>query len=166
MGWPVAAGEDVTKTENFKRRLWVAAVDQTIGTVDPSHPAFYLTGQDDTPNMRGFWANAQCIATPAPDHGGGACTQGFECCSGFCTNGTCTNVSTLACQAIGGSCTTSADCPNPATQCNAGLCSYQPCTGLSCSFRGAGPGTCLPTPQSSGSSASSSASRSPSSIAT
>ena len=89
MGWPVAAGEDVTKTENFKRRLWVAAVDPTVGTVDPSHPAFYLAGQDDTPNMRGFWANAQCIATPAPGQSGGACDQGFECCSGFCTNGTC-----------------------------------------------------------------------------
>ncbi len=124
MGWPVAAGEDVTKTENFKRRLWVAAVDQTIGTVDPSHPAFYLTGQDDTPNMRGFWANAQCIATPAPDHGGGSCTQGFECCSGFCTNGTCANVSTLACQAIGGSCTTAADCCNGTggVSCTSGAC--------------------------------------------
>ncbi len=125
MGWPVAAGEDVTKIENFKRRLWVAAVDTTIGTIDPSHPAFYLAGQDDTPNMRGFWANAQCIATPAPDQTGGACTQGFECCSGFCTNGVCASVSTLACQGIGASCATSADCCNGSggVSCNGGTCS-------------------------------------------
>jgi hypothetical protein len=126
MGWPVAAGEDVTKVENFKRRLWVAAVDQSIGTVDPSHPAFYLAGQDDTPNMRGFWANAQCIATPtAVETTAGSCDQGFECCSGFCTNGKCANVSTLACQALGGTCTTAADCCNGASgvSCNGGTCS-------------------------------------------
>ncbi len=125
MGWPVAAGEDVTKNENFKRRLWVAAVDPTIGTIDPSHPAFYLAGQDDTPNMRGFWANAQCIATPAAGQSGGACDQGFECCSGFCTNGMCSSVSTLACQAIGGTCATSADCCNgtAGVSCSGGTCS-------------------------------------------
>lgn len=125
MGWPVAAGEDVTKTENFKRRLWVAAVDPTIGTVDPSHPAFYLAGQDDTPNMRGFWANAQCIATPPPGQTGGACQQGFECCSGFCTNGTCASVSTLACQPVGGTCATASDCCNGTggVSCSGGTCS-------------------------------------------
>jgi hypothetical protein len=125
MGWPVAAGEDVTKAENFKRRLWVAAVDTSIGMVDPSHPAFYLAGQDDTPNMRGFWANAQCIATPAPGQTGGACQQGFECCSGFCTNGTCASVSTLACQPLGGTCSSAADCCNGSggVSCSSGTCS-------------------------------------------
>ena len=124
MGFPVAAGEDVTKTENFKRRLWVAAIDPAVGTIDPSHPPFFLVGQDDTPNMRGFWANAQCVATPLPDHGGGACTQGFECCSGFCTNGTCSNPTTLACQAVGAGCSASADCCNGASgvSCINGTC--------------------------------------------
>jgi hypothetical protein len=125
MGWPVASGEDATKNENFKRRLWVAAVDPTVGTVDPSHPAFYLAGQDDTPNMRGFWANAQCIATPAPGATGGACTQGFQCCSGFCTNGMCASVSTLACKSVGDSCTTASDCCNggAGVSCIGGSCS-------------------------------------------
>ncbi len=125
MGWPVAAGEDVSQTENFKRRLWVAAIDQTVGTVDPSHPAFYLAGQDDTPNMRGFWANAQCIKTPAAGQSSSACTQGFECCSGFCTGGMCVDVSTLACQPVGGTCSSAADCCNGATgvSCNGGACS-------------------------------------------
>jgi hypothetical protein len=124
MAWPVAAGEDVTKTENFKRRLWVAAIDPNVGTVDPSHPAFYLAGQDDTPNMRGFWANAQCIATPAPGQPGPTCTQGFECCSGFCTNGTCASVSTLACKPVSGACASASDCCNggAGVSCNGGMC--------------------------------------------
>jgi hypothetical protein len=125
MGWPVAPGEDVTKTENFKRRLWVAAIDPTLGTADPSHPPFYLAGQDDTPNMRGFWANAACIATPAPGQSGGSCTQGFQCCSGFCINGQCASTTTLACKSVGSTCSTAADCCNggAGVSCVAGSCS-------------------------------------------
>jgi hypothetical protein len=121
MGWPVGSGEDVTKTENFKRRLWVAAVDTSIGTIDPSHPAFYLAGQDDTPNMRGFWANAVCKASGEQ---GGSCSQGFECCSGFCKSGICVNVSTLACEPVGGACTSSSDCCNGSggVSCTSGTC--------------------------------------------
>lgn len=124
MGWPVAAGDDVTKTENFKRRLWVAAVDPTVGTVDPSHPPFYLVGQDDTPNMRGFWANAECVATPKSAETATTCSQGFECCSGFCRSGRCTDVSTLACEPIGATCSSSADCCNgtAGVSCNGGTC--------------------------------------------
>jgi hypothetical protein len=41
-------------------------------------------------------------------------------------------------------CATSADCPNPTTQCNAGLCTYVACDGgLTCAFGDAGTGTCL-----------------------
>ena len=70
--------------------LWIAAVDKTKGTVDPSHPAFYVDGQTDKPNMRGFWALSACTATPAAgDTTSGACTAGFECCSGFCVDGRC-----------------------------------------------------------------------------
>jgi hypothetical protein len=124
MGWPVAVGEDVAKTENFKRRLWVAAIDQTIGAVDPSHPAFYLAGQDDTPNMRGFWANAQCIKTATASQTGGACEQSFECCSGFCKGGACVDPSTLACRPISAGCDTSADCCNgtAGVSCTGGMC--------------------------------------------
>jgi hypothetical protein len=102
------------------RRLWVAAIDSTTGAVDPSHPAIYLEGQENTPNMRGFWALASCTSSvPAgTDAGAGnACGAGFECCSGFCEQGQCVDVSQVACTGIGGSCTTSSDC------CNAGLVS-------------------------------------------
>jgi hypothetical protein len=124
MGWPVAPGEDVGQNENFKRRLWVAAIDQKVGTVDPSHPPFYLAGQDDTPNMRGFWANAQCTKTAAASETAGACTQGFECCSGFCKNGMCVDPSTLACRPIGAGCDASGECCNGTggVSCTNGTC--------------------------------------------
>jgi hypothetical protein len=139
--WPA----DVTSTAhvNGKRRLWVTAVDTTLGTTDPSHPAFYLEGQDDTPNMRGFWTLSACIATPgaaaaadagmstgaetgAPvgsDAGTGACTNGFDCCSGFCQNGVCVDIGKVACTGLGGSCTTAGDCCNSsAVRCTGGVC--------------------------------------------
>lgn len=108
---------------NGKRRLWVAAVDPNIGTVDPSHPAIYLEGQEDTPNMRGFWANAVCTATAPAGSPPNACTAGYECCSGFCVGGACVDPSTVACAGIGAACTTAADCCNPsAVTCTAGSC--------------------------------------------
>jgi hypothetical protein len=119
--WPAGVGNGHL---NAKRRLWVAAVNPTIGTVDPSHPAIYLEGQEDTPNMRGFWTLASCIATPpAGSDAGAACTAGFQCCSGFCTNGQCVDITTVACTGVGGSCTTSADCCNSSVvSCNGGVC--------------------------------------------
>jgi hypothetical protein len=126
-------GNKLTGTaNNGKRRLWVAAIDGTPGATDPSHPGFYLEGQEDTPNMRGFWTLASCTATPPagsgnPDGGvsGGSCQAGFECCSGFCDRGVCVDVSTVACQPIGGKCVTDVDCCNGASgsvRCAAGVC--------------------------------------------
>ncbi len=106
------------------KRLWVAAIDQTTGTTDPSHPPFYLEGQANTMNMRGFWALAACTATGAtnPD-GGAACTAGFECCSGFCDNGSCVDVTQLACKDLGDSCTQASDCCNSdVVDCTGGKC--------------------------------------------
>jgi hypothetical protein len=121
--WPSGVGAGHV---NAKRRLWVAAVDPTIGTIDPSHPAIYLEGQEDTPNMRGFWTLSSCIATPpAGSDAGAACTAGFQCCSGFCNNGQCVNITTLACTGLGGSCSTGADCCNsPAVSCVQGQCGF------------------------------------------
>ncbi len=136
--WPAEVAPDagVSGLVNGKRRLWVAAIDQTIGTVDPSHPPFYIEGQDDAPNMRGFWANAACIPTPgaaagdagapAGDAGTGSCTQDYQCCSGFCQNGMCVDVSKIACQEVGKSCVTAGDCCNGAS--NSVLCTNGVCT--------------------------------------
>ncbi|HVH43312.1 MAG TPA: hypothetical protein VM925_13245 [Labilithrix sp.] len=108
---------------NGKRRLWVAAIDAKTGAADPSHPPFYLEGQEDSPNMRGFWTLAACTPTPAPGGGGGTCQAGFECCSGFCDKGTCVDVSKIACVGVGGDCTQAADCCNPqSVSCIDGKC--------------------------------------------
>jgi hypothetical protein len=65
------------------KQLWVAAIDQnpTPG-VDPSHPAFFLTGQDETNMaMRGFWSLPPCKGD------GISCATGTDCCGGYCAPG-------------------------------------------------------------------------------
>lgn len=108
---------------NGKKRLWVAAIDKDpqAGT-DPSHPAFFLEGQDETTtNMRGFWALSPCIpsdAEPPPP-----CTAGFECCSGFCDDGECVTPQDFACVGVNGMCQTDADCCNaPYVKCVNNTC--------------------------------------------
>jgi hypothetical protein len=62
------------------KKIWVAAIDLkwTPGK-DPSHPAFYLPGQElDAGNMRGFWVVDPCRAD------GASCDTGDECCDGYC----------------------------------------------------------------------------------
>ncbi len=95
-----------------RKQLWVAAVDANTGTVDPSHPAFWLPGQDlTTINMFGYWALAPCKQTTSGGADGGAatCTAGFECCSGYCENGSC-STQKMGCSNTGDKCTTTADC--------------------------------------------------------
>jgi hypothetical protein len=115
-------GNRVTGTaNNGKKRLWVAAIDKSpTPGADPSHPAFFLEGQNEaTTNMRGFWALSACI----PTQGGGACMNGFECCSGFCDEGVCVTPQTLACMGVGGACTADTDCCNDAVvTCVNGAC--------------------------------------------
>ena len=113
-------GNRITGTvNNGKKRLWVAAVDKT-GAVDPSHPPFFLEGQEEaTTNMRGFWALAACT----PTKGGGACAAGFECCSGFCDKGVCVDTTTETCKGVGDACAADADCCNASyVHCEAGKC--------------------------------------------
>lgn len=73
-------GNKLTGSEAETKRLWVSAFD--IGAppgVDPSHPAFYLPGQElGSGNTRGFWVLDPC----KPD--GAACETGDECCAGRC----------------------------------------------------------------------------------
>jgi hypothetical protein len=63
-----------------RKKLWVAAIDVNAppGT-DPSHPAFFLPGQElASGNLRGFWALEPCRQI------GNSCESGSECCTGFC----------------------------------------------------------------------------------
>jgi hypothetical protein len=108
---------------NGKRRLWVAAVDAAIGTTDPSHPAFYVDGQEDTPNMRGYWALAACIEAPKPGNTAPKCKAGFECCSGFCVGEQCVDITKLTCAGVGEACSETVGCCNQAvTDCVDGVC--------------------------------------------
>jgi hypothetical protein len=109
------------------KRLWVAAIDKNAGAADPSHPPFFLEGQDEARiNMRGVWANAACL----PDASPGTCTSGFECCSGYCRQGTCFTPGTSLCSPVAGTCGAAADagaangqcCNAPLVQCVGGIC--------------------------------------------
>jgi hypothetical protein len=75
--------DDGNGTYPIPKKLWVAAIDinPTPGT-DPSHPAFYLPGQElNAGNLRGFWVVNPC------QQNGTTCTQGDQCCNGFCRQG-------------------------------------------------------------------------------
>jgi hypothetical protein len=72
--------------------LWVAAIDDTpSGSVDRSHPAYFLPDQhySSTPatgyvNERGFWTLDPCTAS------GGSCIADDDCCGGTGTSPTAT----------------------------------------------------------------------------
>jgi len=117
-------GHRITGTpNNGKKRLWVAAIDKDPKPgVDPSHPAFFLEGQNEaTTNMRGFWALSPCIPSDAEPPQ--PCAAGFECCSGFCDDNVCVTPHDFACVGAGEACTTDADCCNgPLVACIAGKC--------------------------------------------
>ena len=73
-------GNILTGDKTVVKQLWVAAIDQNPKPgVDPSHPAFHLTGQDEANlAMRGFWALDPCKGD------GRGCASGTECCGGYC----------------------------------------------------------------------------------
>ena len=107
------------------KKLWVAALDEnpTPGK-DPSHPAFYLPGQElNAGDMRGFWVVEPC----RPD--GAACSTGDQCCNGFCRQPpdggalVCTTTTT-GCSNEFEKCVTTADCCSAAqgTVCIDGRC--------------------------------------------
>ncbi len=103
-------------------KLWVAAVDigAPAGT-DPSHPAFYLDGQESgADNLRGFW-----VLDPCKDDGNG-CASGDECCGGYCRPN---SGGLYACVTNPGGCSyeyekcvTAADCCGMSSQCINGKC--------------------------------------------
>jgi len=108
------------------KQLWVAAIDATVGTTDPSHPAFWLAGQDQTTaNMFGYWSLAPC--KPTSDAGPQTCATGFECCSGFCRDngmGAVCVDNPGGCAQVGEACEQDSDCCNPgsALGCIANIC--------------------------------------------
>jgi hypothetical protein len=79
----VAQGDPYTSSHGtvpIPKKLWVAAIDlKWKPGKDPSHPAFYLPGQElAAGNMRGYWVVDAC------QKDGNSCETGDECCSGYC----------------------------------------------------------------------------------
>ncbi len=93
------------------KKIWCTAItlDAPAGS-DPSHPAFFLPGQEvDTGNMRAFAALEPC------KEDGSACTSGTDCCNGYCSldasgNGVCGVKPPQACAKIDDACQKDADC--------------------------------------------------------
>jgi hypothetical protein len=105
------------------RQLWIAAVDAapTAGK-DPSHPAFYVEGQEtDSTNERPQFAVPPCRQA------GETCESGYECCDGrFCRKDmsgkmTCQEPKPNECAQVGDSCKVDADCCN-SLKCTGGTC--------------------------------------------
>jgi hypothetical protein len=118
------ANESETGPQSFTTKLWIAAIDAnpTPGK-DPSHPAFYLPGQELLAgNMRGYWAVSPCKAD------GVTCATGADCCGGFCEQGAsgglvCGKTTPMGCSQEYESCTTVADCCGTSDLCVNGRCS-------------------------------------------
>lgn len=113
-------------TNENRKQLWVAAIDANPSPgKDPSHPAFLLPGQDlTTINMDAYWALEPC------KQNGLECSEGYECCTGFCRDQgdgsfKCVPPPTNECSLVGEKCTTTADCclpPGSAVECIGGIC--------------------------------------------
>ncbi len=117
-------GNMLTGDATVVKQLWVAAIDTNPADgVDPSHPPFWVPGQDlSSLNMRGFWALDPCI--PA----GGLCGADSECCNGNCANGVCEGPDPGECVENGDACTSDAECCDPNAVCNEGECGPKPPT--------------------------------------
>jgi hypothetical protein len=112
------------------KKLWVAAVDLNAAPgTDPSHPAFYLPGQElYAGNSRGYWTVPPC----RPD--GSACDVGDQCCGGFCEaaadgGGLVCTAQQPTCSAQYDKCSQTGDCCGAATgtiQCINHVCSVVP----------------------------------------
>lgn len=100
------------------KKIWVTAIDINAPPgSDPSHPAFFLPGQElGSGNVRAFAALEPCKLDAS------GCSSGTDCCSGFCTDGVCGPP--RECSGIDERCATRDDCcnPNPDIQCIAGFC--------------------------------------------
>ncbi|HRI63046.1 MAG TPA: hypothetical protein PK156_02380 [Polyangium sp.] len=112
-----------------RKKIWVAAIDiDWQGKADPSHPAFYLPGQElEAGNMRAFAALEPCKNL------GQTCESAASCCNGnVCrpsdvdgdgvTELVCITPPSNECAQEGESCQTSANCCNAGSECIANRC--------------------------------------------
>jgi hypothetical protein len=115
-----------------RKKIWVAAIDiDHQGSRDPSHPAFYLPGQElESGNMRAFAALEPCKKN------GKSCESATECCGGFCRETSrdaagvpvlsCTPPLENACSNIDEACGDSSDCCSSKALCINRRCAAPP----------------------------------------
>jgi hypothetical protein len=106
-----------------RKKFWMSAIDIDYpNKSDPSHPAFYMEGQElEAGNLRPFVALEPCL----PE--GATCESGSDCCAGFCretsrdSNGIpvlqCVPRPQSSCSNIDEVCITVADCCDPSLLC-------------------------------------------------
>jgi hypothetical protein len=112
-----------------RKKLWVAAIDLNHAdptNLDPSHPAFYLNGQElESANMRAFAAFPPCAGN------GQGCDSGADCCGGFCRQTSTDSMGNpvltcvpppKGCSNVDELCTTASDCCDTTDLCVNGRC--------------------------------------------
>jgi hypothetical protein len=112
-----------------RQQLWIAAVDDPPQANDPSHPPFYLRGQQ----MCGKSENAYYALDPCKEIGE-SCMSGIECCNGQCLFDTETQTYICKdppdpneCIHTGNACQVSEDCCDfPDVTCFQGFCQPKP----------------------------------------
>jgi hypothetical protein len=103
------------------KSIWVSAIDiNPAAGADPSHPAFYLPGQElGSGNLRAFAVLAPCKGD------GVGCESGLDCCGGTCTTGKCGVPQT--CAGDQDRCTPTVPCcPSTGDECIGGYCGVRP----------------------------------------
>ncbi len=112
-----------------RQQLWITAIDDPPVAGDPSHPPFYIRGQEDC----GKSENAYYALDPCKQIGED-CTSGVDCCNGTCVKDPNTGEYVCGqppdpgeCSQDGNSCQTDADCCNaPTSKCIDGFCQKPP----------------------------------------
>jgi WD40-like Beta Propeller Repeat len=108
------------KDDVASKSIWVSAIDinPTPGS-DPSHPAFYLPGQElGSGNIRAFSVLAPCKGD------GSGCESGIDCCGGSCTSGKCG--APAACADENSKCSATIPCCISGDECIGGYCGVAP----------------------------------------
>ena len=108
-----------------RQQLWITAIDDPpTGAADPSHPPFYLRGQENCAKSE----NAYYALDPCKEIGEG-CLSGIDCCNGQCIKDQSTGLYVCGeppppgvCSENGNSCATTSDCCDPSASCVDGFC--------------------------------------------
>ena len=107
-----------------RQQLWITAIDDPPTAADPSHPPFYMRGQE----MCGKSENAYYALDPCRQLGA-SCLSGADCCNGQCVKDPNTQQYVCGeppppgqCSQDGNSCQTAADCCNAGSKCIDGFC--------------------------------------------